>query len=687
MYYSSKNIDFNRCNYTDPIIKILILEGVNVKKTILTTFIFIFSSTAYAEHGDDSSLLELPLEGLMQQQVSSISKKLQKIENTPAAAYVITAKDIERSGATSIPEVLRLAPGVDVAAIGNNKWAVSIRGFNSRLASKVLVMLDGRAIYPTVYPGTLWENNDIPLALIERVEVLRGPGAAIWGNNAMNGVINIITKSSHDTMGGELGLTFGSEQKGITSSSYSWALDQNTSFRVHGNARKTDSAKLVSGGAGHDDWESQNIGFRLDKELPQGRILFQGGVFNSQTGDRLTAPRFDGGVDVLTSDKKNDSAHLQLIWDYEADNGVLHTLQGFAEYANADIGIVQFRTKTVDLEYQQQLTLGQRQDLIWGIGYRVWENVGFETPYSSLKESDKVSHFASFFIQDDISLTPNTLTLTLGARLEQRTNLDRELQPNIRLLWTPDEINNFWAAVSRTIRMPTVAESDSRLAVLGPSPETSMLPVIRELSSLSTEKLTAFDIGWRRQWHENFSTDIAGFIYHYDDLLGLKILAPAENPPLSLPLMVVNNGKIQQMGVELSAAWQPEEDWQIKFHYSWLHGRNKSGDLAESLDSSSKYKVSLQVTHEINQNLEWTAFLRYVDKVTVVSPSVFGGYKVPAYISLDLRLKYKLDTDLDISLVGQNLLEPSHKEYIDAIFISPAIEIQRGVYLKLDWRF
>ncbi len=658
-----------------------------MKKTILTTFIFIFSLTAYVVHGDDSALLELPLEGLMQQQVSSISKKSQKIEDTPAAAYVITAKDIERSGATSIPEVLRLAPGVDVAAIGNNKWAVSIRGFNSRLASKVLVMLDGRAIYPTIYPGTFWENNDIPLALIERVEVLRGPGAAIWGNNAMNGVINIITKSSHDTVGGQLGLTFGSEQKGIASGSYSWALDQNTSFRVHGHARKTDSAELVSGGAGDDDWESQNIGFRLDKELQQGRILLQGGVFNSQTGDRLTAPRFDGGVDILTGDKKNDSAHLQLIWDYEADNGVLHTLQGFAEYANTDVGIIQFRTKTVDLEYQQQLTLGQHQELIWGLGYRVWKNVGFETPYSTLRKSDEMSHLASFFIQDDISLIPSTLILTLGARLEQRTNLDRELQPNIRLLWTPDEINSFWAAASRTIRMPTIAESDSRLAILGPSPETFMLPVVRELSPLDTEKLTAFDIGWRRQWHQNFSTDITGFIYHYDDLLGLEMLAPAGVPPTSLPLIVVNSGKIQQFGVELSAAWQPTDDWQIKFNYSWLHGRNKSGDLTASLDSSARHKVSLQITHEINQNLEWTGFLRYIDEITVVSPSIFDGYKVPAYTSLDLRLKYKLDADVDISLVGQNLLQSSHKEYLDDISISPATEIQRGVYLKLDWRF
>lgn len=670
-----------------------VIQGQVVKKTVSSIFIFAlaFSPVSYG-HGENMggrALVDLPLETLMEQQVSSISKKLQRIEDTPAAAYVITAQDIEHSGATTIPDVLRLAPGVDVAAISNNKWAVSIRGFNSRLASKVLVMLDGRAIYPTIYPGTLWENNDIPLELIERVEVLRGPGSAIWGSNAMNGVINIITKSSHDTVGGDLGLTLGSEVKGIASGNYGWALDQNTSFRLYAQARKSDASELVSGGSAFDEWESQNIGFRLDKELQQGRILFQGGLLNSHAGEHLTGLRFDGNVDTLTSDRKTDSGHLQVMWEHESTSGTLHTLQSFAEYSNVGGGIAQFSTRTIDLEYQQQFSLG-RQDIVWGLGYRLWKNVEFSSPYSKIRKKEEHSHHASFFIQDDISLIPDNLILTLGGRLEQRTGLNRELQPNIRLLWTPDRRNSFWAAVSRTIRIPTITESDNRLVIQPPSLETSNLPVVRVLSPLDSEKMTALDVGWRHQWQQNFSTDITGFVYHYDDLLGIKMGAFTEDPPTFIPLMVLNSIKKQAFGAEVSAKWQPNDNWQFTFNYSWLDAENRSRNVKNNTTIGSdgaKHKASLQLTHQVTSRLEWSAFLRYIDKITILGPGSFDGYSVPAYTSLDLKVKYQLDPDVDISLVGQNLLEASHKEFLDDITISPATEIQRGLYLNLDWRF
>jgi len=650
-------------------------------------------SNANELYGPQDDLFQLPLEDLMQQQVSTLTKKLQKVDDTSAAAYIISSQDIARSGATSLPEVLRLAPGVNVAAINNNRWAVSIRGFNSRLSNKLLVLLDGRTIYPSLFPGTVWESNDIPLDLIERVEILRGSAAAAWGNNAVNGVINIISKSSHDMIGGQLGVVVGTEQQASGTAIHSWALDENTSFRVHAYGQKTGKSERVSGGSAPDGWESQNIGFRLDKELNQGRILLQGGAFSSLVEDEITAPRFDGGIDVLTNDRKNESAHLQLMWEHFSPNGMSHTFQAFTEFSKEDFGGGEHQRKTLDLEYQQQLTVGNKHDLIWGLGYRLWNDGGPGSPYAILISNYKTSHLASVFAQDDISLIPEKLVLSVGARLEQRSDIDKEFQPNIRLLWMPDKLNSLWVAATRSARMTARAERESTITLLPPSIETLMLPVVSVSNeNLQSEIIKSVDFGWRSQWTSSLSTDLAGFIYDYDNLRSIQLSMPTSFPPTSIPLIVGNGINAQSYGAELSVDWEPRDDWQFTLNYSWLHVESSKEDPtildATPDDSSPTNTISLHASHQFNQKFEWSGSWRYVDDVDVVSPAFgFGGaYHVPSYTTLDLKLKYQLDPNVSLSVVGQNLLQSSHKEFIDDLSITPAAEIQRGVYLKIDWR-
>ncbi len=354
-----------------------------------------FHLQAFAE--DSDSILQMPLEELLQQQVSSITKKLQKVGDVAAATYVITSKDIAQSGATNIPEALRLAPGVNVAAINNNRWAVSIRGFNSRATDKLLVLVDGRTIYPAFFPGTIWENNEIPLNLIERIEIMRGPAASIWGNNAVNGVINIITKSAHDTVGAQINLKAGTEQHLLATGSYGWVLDDDTSFRVHAYSRNTDDSKAIFDSDSADSWQSQNLGFRLDKELSQGRLLVQGGAFKTHISDRIIAPRFDSAVDILTDPRKSDGAHLQVMWEQHSASETISTLQGFIEYIDSDFGLAITKRKTMDLEYQQQLKLFSQHDLIWGAGFRLWSDKAESTPYMQMETAQKTSNLVSFF--------------------------------------------------------------------------------------------------------------------------------------------------------------------------------------------------------------------------------------------------------------------------------------------------
>jgi len=650
-------------------------------------------SDANELNGPQDDIFLLPLEDLMQQQVSTLTKKLQKIEDTSAAAYIISAQDIARSGATSLPEVLRLAPGVNVATINNNRWAVSIRGFNSRLSDKLLVLLDGRTIYPSLFPGTVWENNDIPLELIERVEILRGSAAAAWGNNAVNGVINIISKSSHDMIGGQLGVVVGTEQQASGTAIHSWALDENTSFRVHAYGQKTGKSERVSGGTAPDGWESQNIGFRLDKELNQGRILLQGGAFSSLVEDEIIAPRFDGGVDVLTDDRKHDSAHLQLMWEHFSSNGTSHTFQGFTEFSESDFAGGSHRRKTLDLEYQQQLTLGNKHDLIWGLAYRLWNDGGPETPYAKLISDYKTSHLASVFAQDDISLIAEKLVLSVGARLEQRSDIDKEFQPNIRLLWTPNRLNSVWLAATRAARMTVRTEREAIVTLVPPSTETFMLPVVTiSNEDLQSEIVKSVDFGWRRQWYPSLSTDLAGFVNHYDNLRSTQLSMPTSFPPTAIPLLVGNGISAESYGAELSVDWAPRNDWQFTLNYSWLHVESSKDDPAvvdATFDNSSpKNTLALHVSHQFNPKFEWSGSWRYVDDIDIVSPTHgFGGaYHVPSYTTLDLKLKYQLDPNVSLSVVGQNLLQSSHKEFIDDLSITPATEIQRGMYLKIDWR-
>ena len=397
---------------------------------------------------DLDPVLSFSLEQLMQITVTSASKKEESIAKAAAAVFVIKADDIRRSGATNVPEALRLAPGVQVAAIGHNRWSVSIRGFNSRFSNKLLVLVDGRAIYSAAFSGVYWEHNDIPLNNIERIEVIRGPGGSLWGANAVNGIINIITYSAKDTQGGLISAAAGNEVNGSAMARYGWTLDEETHLRLHANSKSVDGGQAVAGGDGPDNWKSQQAGFRLDARRGGDSYSLQGNIGDYRAGDRinvLTAASTD--FTLLNTDGKGNTAHLLGKWEHPTANGS-HSLQAFIDHSDTEMGVARYRNDTFDLEYQQQIT-GETHDLVWGLGYRTSKDRINATPHILFSDTGKSFSLYSAFIQDDITLVPERWRLTLGARLEHNDFTGFEVQPNVRLLWTPTEIGraSWWGRV------------------------------------------------------------------------------------------------------------------------------------------------------------------------------------------------------------------------------------------------
>lgn len=638
---------------------------------------------------DIDPVLSFSLEQLMQITVTSASKKEESIAKAAAAVFVIKADDIRRSGATNVPEALRLAPGVQVAAIGHNRWSVSIRGFNSRFSNKLLVLVDGRAIYSPAFSGVFWEHNDIPLNNIDRIEVIRGPGGSLWGANAVNGIINIITYSAKDTQGGLISATAGNEVNGSAMARYGWTLDEETHLRLHANSKSVDGGQAVAGGDGPDSWKTQQAGFRLDATRGGDKYSLQGNVGDYRAGDRIAAltavPPY---ATQLNTNGAGQSAHLLGKWERQTATGA-HSLQAFIDHNDTDLGFARYRNDTFDLEYQQQIT-GETHDLVWGLGYRTSKDQIDATAHTLFSDTGKSFSLYSAFIQDDITLVPERWRLTLGARLEHNDFTGVEVQPNIRLLWTPTAHDSLWAAVSRAVRTPSRGERSSTAFVAPPPP----LPLATVGNpNMVSEKLNALDLGWRRQWSPTLTSEVAAFYYRYADLRGVipgnGLLLYQGNPLYPyFPLDLTNTIGAESYGLEVAVDWLPLPNWRLQANTSLFHISSRDalpGAVGgEFSDATPGHQVSLRSSLDITPKLQWDVWLRRVGKIITSSEA---SATVPAYTSLDMRLAWKASRDLEISLIGQNLLESSHLEYISQNIYSIPVKIERGVYLKADWKF
>ncbi|MEY2407473.1 MAG: iron complex outerrane recepter protein [Verrucomicrobiota bacterium] len=637
------------------------------------------------------SLADLSIEQLMNESVTSVSKKETRLADSPAAITVITAEDIRRIGATTIPEALRIVPGLEVARINASEWAVSSRGFNSQYASKLLVLVDGRSVYTPSFSGVFWHMQDLMLEDLDRIEVIRGPGATLWGANAVNGVINITTKSARDTQGFLANVTYGTEWEPLVNMRYGAQIGSNLYYRVYGQYLDHDNFARSDGTATEDQWRSYRAGLRLDwHPSEENHFTFQGDYNQQQIHQPFNEARLApiAGVFAETAVSHNYSANVLGRWTHTFSPSSESSLQFYYDtFSHTAAESTEIRN-TFDIDWQHRFAVGSRNDLVWGLGYRYTpDNI---SPASIITFTPQRSHhqLLNLFAQDEIQLIPDRLSLTLGSKLEHNDYTGWELQPSGRLLWKVTQQQTAWAAVSRATRTPNRFEADSRANLaafqppLSPPVEVSYLAA----SKLRSEELTAYELGYRIEPTPRLSFDVATFYHSYQHLESVSGASTnfesTPGPPhvlLSQQWRFANSGETH--GIELQSQWHPTDWWRLTGSYTWLYVRLHPSETADQ--DNPQHQFNLRSYVDITKNLEFNAAAYYVAQTSHSSDRL---YVTPSYVRLDLGVTWRPTKNLELSIWGQNLLDNRHSEFV-SYHSSFLTETPRSVFGKISVRF
>ncbi len=686
-------------------------------------YISIFTHSYAAEHIDSEGhpldFTTFSLEELMNYEITSASKKQEKAFATPAAVYVISQEDIKRSGVTSIPDILRTVPGLNVAQINANQWAITSRGFNDRFSNKLLVLMDGRTVYTPIYSGVYWHIRDTLLEDIERIEVIRGPGAALWGANAVNGIINIITKKAKDTQGGLAMAGGGNHERGQGALRYGGKIGDSAHYRTYVKYTKRSNYDLRSHRDAHDDWEAIRSGFRLDWDATgTDAITLQGDLYDSNGGTRekVVFP-YEPYAENRHVDTDDTGWNILGRWDHTFSQSSDMSLQIYYDYSRSVSDYLEHfkhAVRTFDVDFQHRFGLGARHEIIWGLGFRHISTDVSNTSNIIFDPEDRDTRLYSGFVRDEIQLSGESLKLELGAKFEYNTFTHFEVQPNARLMWMPGERKAFWISVSRAVSTPSLVQNDMEAfytAHLPPgalySGSPHVLASIRGSGRFDSEELFAYEIGCRFKPTDNLYIDIAAFYNDYDRLLTYESNAPFYHlsfNPRSLflvnPYETDNKLRGETYGIEVAASWQPLQWWQLRFSYTYLqiqlHDIDSTFVLAEEHEGLAPHnQVTLQSTMELPWNLQLNTFFRYVDRLPGRKVDMFGDKAneliskkaVDSYLEMDVCLRWQPVETLEFYLVGRNLLDSAHSEFRAEAFGVPETEVERSIYGKVVWHF
>jgi len=645
------------------------------------------------ETGKRFDLTSLSLEELSTLEVTSVSKAPEKYLKAPAAIYVITQDDIHRSGVTSIPEALRMAPGVNVERINSNQWSIGVRGFGDRLARSVLVLIDGRAVYSPLFAGTYWELQDYPLDDIDRIEVIRGPGGALWGANAFNGVINIITKSAKNTQGALVSGGGGTEERGFGTTRYGGKIGAAFNYRAYGTYFNRDSS-FHANDNNFDAWQVGRGGFRTDWDMTsRDSLTMQGDLYKGETGDMLTnatyAPPFS---QTLTQNADVFGANVLGRWKRDINTTLGLSLQWYYDRTNrTDLNFTELRD-TIDVDFQYRVGAFWRQELTWGTQYRMSASRITSIPTIVFDPSNRTDHLVTAFIQDQIPLVENVLALTFGTKVEHNDFSGWEEEPSGRLAWTPTPQQTLWTAVSRAVATPSQVDQDFTATLPG-LPGAPVFVRLVNNKNFQTEKLTAYEVGYRIQPAESLLFDLSAFYNRYDSLLSGEAATPFfESTPspthFVFPIVLGNKFEGETHGLEWASTWNLFSWWRWRADYSLLlihmhltpDSTDPSARAAITAGSSPRHQASLQWSMDLPWHWEWDPTIRYQDHLSY-SPITNAKPGISTYWNLDMRVAWHATSHLELSLVGQNLLENHHAEAI------PTEEIQRGFYGKATWQW
>lgn len=639
--------------------------------------------------GGAQSLLNLSIEQLGNIRVTSVSRQAEQLRDAPASVFVITADDIRRAGVTSLPEALRLAPGVEVARRSADQWSIAIRGFNGQLSNKLLVLIDGRSVYSPLYAGVFWDVQDVLLQDVDRIEVISGPGGTLWGANAVNGVINIITRSAADTQGGYAELGGGNEQRGFGGYRWGGKLGHDVSARAF---VKYFDRSAFSGGdaAAANAWQMAHAGFRLDAAPGDAdRFTLQGDVYGGKTAGTFPASFTLGTLPAGTvSDYVGLSGgDLRGRWKRRLGGGGDLQLQVYYDHTRRDIpDTYKEERNTLDGDFQHHFTFGARNDVVWGVGLRRTADRIGNTLFATFTPDARRDNTSSVFFQDKIDLHAQRYFLTLGSKFQHNDYTGFEDQPNVRFSWLIDTRRSFWAAVSRAVRIPSRLDADLRLTspISIPGVPFPVYVRVNGNGGVQAERLLAYEAGYRFRVGAALSFDIAAFDNRYDKLETTEPAAPVivATPPLPyaiLPNYLANGMQGRSTGGTLVVDWQPVNKWRLRFEYShlsmelWNEPGSRDANATRQAGNSPENQVAVQVFSDLGRRLEFYTGLRHV--------GALPNQNVGAYTALDANLRWQVGRRLDVSFTGRNLTDSAHLEFGSA----GAVPIERTGLVRLTW--
>ncbi|HSY43982.1 MAG TPA: TonB-dependent receptor [Candidatus Acidoferrum sp.] len=637
----------------------------------------------------------MSLAQLMDQDVTSVAREPEPYGQAPAAIDVITSDEIRRSGASSIPEALRLADNLDVAQINSHDWAISSRGFNTDLADKLLVMIDGRTVYTPLFGGVIWDEQDYLLADIDRIEVISGPGGTLWGANAVNGVINIETKSADETQGLYVDGGGGSELRDFGSARYGGTLASNIFYRVYAKYSDRGEEDLTDGNGASDSWQMGQTGFRMDDEaVADNHFTAQGDFYVGNENVPTGGDEHTGGGNVLgrwTHTFSDDSdMSLQTYYDqtHLADPIASDSLAGFVV---EPAGVLTDDLDTYDLDFQHRFHLGEYNNITWGLGYRFTHEEDKGAPALFFDPATLDQNLYSGFAQDEIKLMKNVF-FTLGTKIEHNDYTGFEFEPSGRLQWNATSNQMFWGAISRAVSTPTRVDEDEREPV-GPPLSALLGPTLLTGNpNFESETLIAYELGYRAQLGQKVSTSLSAYFNQYNDIRSAYYDPPTPPHILPFPLMYENNLKGETWGFELSADYQILDWWRLHGGYNFLQEniyvksgtKDVNGALNETADPENQ--IFLRSSMDLPYHTELDLAGRWIDQLTYNSSMAGVPATVPSYFEMDARLAWHVGKHWEFSIVGQNLLHNRHVEYISPS-PTPEEQIARSVYGKIAFNF
>lgn len=609
--------------------------------------------------GSPDDLKALSLEELLGLQVSSVARRLTALSDAPSAIQVITGDDIRRAGVTTLAEALRLASNLQVARIDSRQWAISARGFNGTTANKLLVLIDGRTVYTPLYSGVFWDVQDAFLADVDRIEVISGPGASLWGSNAVNGVINVITKSAADTHGLYVSAAGGNELTHDGALRLGGGIGSSLHLRAYAKSFGIGHSDLSSGGPGEDDWHFGQGGFRADwASSDDTRLTVQGDIY-------------DGTLKQATAGDISVSGHnLRSVWSRVLSEGSDVRVQLYYDHTNRDIpALFGERLSTYDVDVQHGFFMGERQRVVWGFGYRLIDDDVDNSATFAFLPSAVRRDWLTAFVQDELSLVSDRVRLTLGSKFEHNDYTGVEVQPNVRLQWASGENSSVWAAASRAARVPS--RIDRELF----SPAEAPYVLVGNPDFVS-ETVLAYETGYRLRVRESVVLSVAGFVNDYDHLRSIE----GVDPPAPIPATLRNDVEGTSWGAELTADVLLREGWLLRIGHTELrtrlHAKNGSEVTAQdTVTTDPDRQFFLRSSVDLGPEVTADASFRWIGPI--------ASQRVPGYRELDARLAWRPIDGLELSAIGRSLLHTRHAEFGA---ISSRHELRRAVHLMVTWR-